>query len=399
MVELDPVADGRVARRARAPRPRPRRPARRGATTCGVASTGTSPVPCASAVSASVTTWRHGSGETGVERHRRTIRNPRPTAPLGGCPCSRPQSSKPPCTAPSRGGGDFAEVFVEDRPCVERPLRRRQGRGAALRPRPGRRHPGRARRHHRLRPHRRPLRRGPRRRGRARRPPRPGAAAAGTRGRAADPPATAPAAARRRDRCPETVAKARKVELLRTRRRRGRAAESDAISQVTVDTPTRRRRILVANSDGLLADDDQVRTRFVVQCVATGDTGHADRHARRPGRTIGLRALRRAPARGDRAHRRGARASASCSTPCPRRRGKLPVVLRARRRRRAVPRGVRPRARGRPHRQGRVGVPRARSASSVASPLRHARRRRHATPASGARSRSTTRARPRSATC
>ena len=43
----------------------------------------------------------HGSGETGVERHRRTIRNPHPTAPLGGGPCSRPQSSKPPCTAPS----------------------------------------------------------------------------------------------------------------------------------------------------------------------------------------------------------------------------------------------------------------------------------------------------------
>jgi TldD protein len=34
-----------------------------------------------------------------------------------------------------------------------------------------------------------------------------------------------------------------------------------------------RRRILVANSDGLLADDDQVKTLFAVQCVATGDTG------------------------------------------------------------------------------------------------------------------------------
>ena len=44
--------------------------------------------------------------------------------------------------------------------------RRRQGRGAHLRPRPRRRHPGRRRRHHRLRPHRRPDRGGPARRGR-----------------------------------------------------------------------------------------------------------------------------------------------------------------------------------------------------------------------------------------
>jgi TldD protein len=34
-----------------------------------------------------------------------------------------------------------------------------------------------------------------------------------------------------------------------------------------------RRRILVANSDGVMAGDDQVRTRFAVQAVAAGDTG------------------------------------------------------------------------------------------------------------------------------
>ena len=34
-----------------------------------------------------------------------------------------------------------------------------------------------------------------------------------------------------------------------------------------------RRRILVANSDGLLADDDRVRTRLFVTCVASGDGG------------------------------------------------------------------------------------------------------------------------------
>ena len=31
--------------------------------------------------------------------------------------------------------------------------------------------------------------------------------------------------------------------------------------------------MLIANSDGLLAQDDQVRTRFNVTCVANGDTG------------------------------------------------------------------------------------------------------------------------------
>ena len=34
-----------------------------------------------------------------------------------------------------------------------------------------------------------------------------------------------------------------------------------------------RRRILVANSAGLLADDDRVRTRLFVTCVASGDSG------------------------------------------------------------------------------------------------------------------------------
>ncbi|WP_420639129.1 TldD/PmbA family protein [Candidatus Poriferisocius sp.] len=71
---------------------------------------------------------------------------------------------------------------------------------------------------------------------------------------------------------PETVAKAAKVELL------GRADEAarasgKAISQVSARYADGRRRILVANSDGLLAGDDQVRTRFAVTCVAVGDTG------------------------------------------------------------------------------------------------------------------------------
>ena len=71
---------------------------------------------------------------------------------------------------------------------------------------------------------------------------------------------------------PETVAKARKVELLQ---RADAAARSTggAVTQVSVGYGDLRRRILVANSDGLLAGDDVVRTRFVVNAVASGDAG------------------------------------------------------------------------------------------------------------------------------
>lgn len=71
---------------------------------------------------------------------------------------------------------------------------------------------------------------------------------------------------------PEDVDKERKVELL------GRADEAarstgPSIVQVMAGYGDSHRRILVANSDGLLVDDDQVRTRFAVTCVAFGDTG------------------------------------------------------------------------------------------------------------------------------
>jgi TldD protein len=85
---------------------------------------------------------------------------------------------------------------------------------------------------------------------------------------------------------PETVAKATKVELL------GRADEAarstgSAISQVTVRYGDSRRRILVANSDGLLTEDDVVRTFFAVMCVASGDTGMQTGYETL-GRTIGF---------------------------------------------------------------------------------------------------------------
>jgi TldD protein len=85
---------------------------------------------------------------------------------------------------------------------------------------------------------------------------------------------------------PESVSKARKVELLRRADAAARE-RSDTISQVSAAYADGRRRILVANSDGLLAEDDQVRTRFMVQCVAVGDTG-MQTGTEGPGRTMGF---------------------------------------------------------------------------------------------------------------
>ena len=71
---------------------------------------------------------------------------------------------------------------------------------------------------------------------------------------------------------PETVPKASKVELLLRADEAARAA-GGAIRQVSAVYADGRRRILVANSDGVLAADDQVKTRFALSCVAIGDTG------------------------------------------------------------------------------------------------------------------------------
>jgi TldD protein len=85
---------------------------------------------------------------------------------------------------------------------------------------------------------------------------------------------------------PDDVPKARKVELL-TRADAAARAESSSISSVTASYADSRRRILIANSDGLLTGDDQVRTRFMVQCVASGDTGMQTGYEG-PGRTLGF---------------------------------------------------------------------------------------------------------------
>ena len=85
---------------------------------------------------------------------------------------------------------------------------------------------------------------------------------------------------------PATVEKARKVELLQKADAAARE-QGGAITSVTASYADAHRRIVVANSDGLLADDDRVRTRMMVQCVATGDTGMQTGYEA-PGRTMGF---------------------------------------------------------------------------------------------------------------
>ncbi len=71
---------------------------------------------------------------------------------------------------------------------------------------------------------------------------------------------------------PASVGKARKLELLARADDVARSA-GGAITQVQVGYGDSRRRVLVASTDGVLAEDDQVRTRLNVVCIATGDTG------------------------------------------------------------------------------------------------------------------------------
>jgi TldD protein len=84
---------------------------------------------------------------------------------------------------------------------------------------------------------------------------------------------------------PEDIEKPAKVALL-TRADEAARSEGSAIKQVTARVADSRRRILVANSDGMLAEDDQVKTLFAVQCVAIGDTGMQTGYES-IGRTIG----------------------------------------------------------------------------------------------------------------
>jgi TldD protein len=71
---------------------------------------------------------------------------------------------------------------------------------------------------------------------------------------------------------PGDVDKAKKIELLLHADDVARS-EGSSITQVQVGFGDSSRRFVVANSDGVFASDHQVRTRFNISCIATGDTG------------------------------------------------------------------------------------------------------------------------------
>ncbi len=62
------------------------------------------------------------------------------------------------------------------------------------------------------------------------------------------------------------------LDLLRRADEAARAS-GGAITQVQAGCGGSRRQVLIANSEGLYARDEQARTRFSVSCVASGDTG------------------------------------------------------------------------------------------------------------------------------
>ncbi len=71
---------------------------------------------------------------------------------------------------------------------------------------------------------------------------------------------------------PHDVDKSRKIELMNLADDAARS-EGSSITQVSVALGDSSRRFVVANSEGVFAADHQVRTRFNVTCIATGDTG------------------------------------------------------------------------------------------------------------------------------
>jgi TldD protein len=122
---------------------------------------------------------------------------------------------------------------------------------------------------------------------------------------------------------PETVEKARKVEVLERADDAARG-ESDSIRQVSATYADGRRRVLIANSDGLLAEDDVVRTRFMVNCVAVGDTG-MQTGLEAPGRSIGFEFFDEISP--EEVAQVAARRALTKLQARPAPRGKLPVVL------------------------------------------------------------------------
>jgi len=122
---------------------------------------------------------------------------------------------------------------------------------------------------------------------------------------------------------PSGIDKATKLELLARADDAARAA-GGSVSQVQAGYGDSRRRFLVANSEGLLAEDDQVRTRFSVVCVATGDTGMQTGHES-VARTEGFELFDRVDV--DEIARTAARRALSKLSARPAPSGEVPVVL------------------------------------------------------------------------
>ena len=123
---------------------------------------------------------------------------------------------------------------------------------------------------------------------------------------------------------PETVEKRRKVELL-ARADAAARAESGAVTSVTASYADSRRRILVANSDGLLTGDDQVRTRFRCSASRPATPGCRPATRRRAARSGSSSSTSSTPERSARA---AARRAMTLLDAVPAPSGRLPVVLR-----------------------------------------------------------------------
>ncbi len=102
------------------------------------------------------------------------------------------------------------------------------------------------------------------------------AAAAATRSRGEGttvvPLARVETAAQRVEAPPAAVEKSQKVAKLRAADDAARAAGAD-VRQVSAGYGDATRRVFVANSDGVLAEDEVTRVRFMVNVVALGDAG------------------------------------------------------------------------------------------------------------------------------
>ena len=122
---------------------------------------------------------------------------------------------------------------------------------------------------------------------------------------------------------PSEVAKSRKADLL-LRADEVARSEGAAIGQVRAGYADARRAILVANSEGMLAEDSVTRTRIHVQCVAVGDGGMQTGFDA-PGRTMGFELFDEVDV--DEVARTAARRALTNLSAQPAPSGRWPVVL------------------------------------------------------------------------